>query len=219
MEPIEIAFLKQLADEMLNEFQLVERLRKFGEVRLHGAYEMDLMTWPEIDVWLLNSDVKSEMTWQMIGDLACVVPPTHVHVVNQLDHSLSMTPPDSITIDYRFIWRNVEWKLDICVGSYQRHIGGLAYLDQVKPQLMPEKREAILAIKQLATASPVYRKSRWKYVNGRSQFKSIDIYRAVLVDGVRTPREFADYLWRHARIEVSQDFGLQPGTFSIVASP
>lgn len=210
---------KQLANEMLRECRVVETLDKYGEVRLHGAYEMDLMTWPEVDVWVLNDEFQASMTWDMIGDLARTASPTHVHVINQIDHALEMTPPYSVSVDYRFYHRGMEWKLDVCAGSHQRHAGDLEYLDHVRPQLTPEKREAILALKHLAAASSAYRKSRWRYTSGRHQFVGIDIYRAVLVDGIRSPAEFAAYLWQHRGIDVSHDFGVLPGSISIIASP
>lgn len=112
--------MQNQADEILREQHAIEILGKYGDVHLHGSYKLDLMTWPEIDIWILSDDFQSSMAWDIIKDLANAVPPTHVHVINQFDHQLGRTPPDCISIDYRFLHEQVEWKLDICASSYAR---------------------------------------------------------------------------------------------------
>ncbi|MBX3427570.1 MAG: hypothetical protein KF688_17960 [Pirellulales bacterium] len=211
--------LKQAADAMFADLELLDLLQRHGDLRLHGAYEMDLMTWPEIDVWIFNDAFASADAWKLVGALAEVAPPTHVHVINQLDHDLGKTPPDCVSIDYRFRYGDLQWKLDICIGSAARHEPGLEYLKHVVPQLTSEKRAAILAIKELAMRSRWYRKSRWYYAQGQKQMIGVDIYRAVLFEGVQTPAEFVNFIWQHKGIDISADFGLPPGAFSIVASP
>ena len=116
--------LKQAADAMFADLELLDLLQRHGDLRLHGAYEMDLMTWPEIDVWIFNDAFASADAWKLVGALAEVAPPTHVHVINQLDHDLGKTPPDCVSIDYRFRYGDLQWKLDICIGSAARHGGG-----------------------------------------------------------------------------------------------
>jgi len=87
---------QQQADHMLRECRIVETLERYGDVFLHGSYQMGLMTWPEIDVWLLNDEFRSQQAWDIVGELAKTVSPTHIHVINQLDHDLGRTPPDAI---------------------------------------------------------------------------------------------------------------------------
>jgi hypothetical protein len=93
--------MRNQADEMLTECRVVDILSKHGDVRVFGSYELDLMVWPEIDVYVINPQFHPPMAWDIVKDLSQVVPPTVVFVANQIDHALGLTPVKSVAVDYR----------------------------------------------------------------------------------------------------------------------
>jgi hypothetical protein len=77
-----------------------------------------------------------------------------------------------------------NWKLDIWFVDEPERQPDLAHLRWMQERLTPEIRTTILAIKSAWASRPEYGKS----------VMSVDIYRAVLDDGVRTLEKFDAWL-------------------------
>jgi hypothetical protein len=198
--------MREQANQMLAEVQILDVLSKHGDARIFGSYELDLMAWPEIDIWITNPDFRPPMAWDIVKDLSQVASPTFVFVANQVDHALGMSPTKAVTVDYRFKHRDTHWKLDIGISTGEEPVKAFAFHDTVKEKLTPATRALIKTIKERTVDSPKYLKGKWGFTSQANTFRSFDIYLAVLRDGVKTPQEFAHYLWEQRGIDVRADF-------------
>ena len=52
--------IRKEADELLNKYQVVEALSKYGQVKFTGSYELDLMYKRDIDISLINDNLTVE---------------------------------------------------------------------------------------------------------------------------------------------------------------
>jgi hypothetical protein len=191
---------------MLTECRILEILASHGDVRVFGSYELNLMAWPEIDIWVTNPRFRPAMAWDVIKDLSESVPPTVVFVANQIDHALGMSPLKAVTVDYRLKHREIHWKLDIGLSTGTEPVIAFAFHDTIKEKLTPAARRLIKTIKERTVESPKYFKGKWGFTTQANTFRSFDIYLAVLRDGVTTPQEFAQYLWERRGIDIRAQF-------------
>jgi hypothetical protein len=193
-------------------------LSKHGDVRVFGSYELDLMVWPEIDIWITNRQFEPPMAWDIVKDLSQVVSPTIVFVGNQVDHALGISPVKAVTVDFRFKHRDTHWKLDMGISTGEEPVKAFAFHDAVKQKLTPATRALIQTIKERTVDSPKYLKGKWGFSSQANTFRSFDIYLAVLRDGVSTPQEFAQYLLQTRGIDARQELSSAPNSH-LVGSP
>jgi hypothetical protein len=201
--------MRAQADQMLAECRIVEILSKHGEVRFFGSYALDLMAWPEIDVYVLNPDFRPPMTWDVLKDLSEAVAPTVVFVGNQIDHRLAINQCDGVMmVDFRFKHRETHWKMDISLSAGKQQNDAFPIHNTIKERLTPESSSLIRKIKELCVDSPRYLKSKWGFTSTEKNFWSYHVYTAVLRDGVSSPEEFAKYLLETRGIDLRTDFAV-----------
>jgi hypothetical protein len=88
----------------------------------------------------------------------------------------------------------------------------------VRETLTPATRSLIKEIKERTVESPKYLKAKWGFTTQANTFRSLDIYLAVLRDGVRSPQEFAQYLLQERGIDARAELGASPVQPSITRS-
>ena len=79
-----------------------------------------------------------------------------------------------------------EWKIDVSLWSPQAPPGPSAHAEELRRRLTPETRLAVLWIKDVWHRLPSY----------PERVSGMDVYEAVLEQGVRTPEQFGGYLRR-----------------------
>jgi hypothetical protein len=57
--------IRQEADKLQHENKLLEILSQFGRPHISGSYELDLMTWRDLDIYLQSEgiDEKCSLKW------------------------------------------------------------------------------------------------------------------------------------------------------------
>jgi hypothetical protein len=169
---------------MLTECGIIDALKESGEPYIHGSYEMDLMTWPEIDIYLLIKDFQSRHLYNIIQRLHDCIPPKDVMIINQIDHERRYGPGGCIIVDYHFVYRNTEWKLDLAFADKDAYHWVHDYNASLLGRMNEQQHAIIKSIKQKAVHSPYYRRANWFFIQRGRFFYSGDIYRAVLDNGV-----------------------------------
>lgn len=178
----EARFVQAMA--ILEELKLLDRWSRVGTPCIVGAMAYGLQVAPDIDMEIFCKRPTVEAGFKLLAEVAVHPRIRKVRFANELDG-----PDQGLYFQLRYLHESgEEWKLDMWLLATD-HPGPLSR-DLVTPMrraLTDESREAILAIKeQLRAAGHPY--------------LSIDIYRAVLDDGVRSPEEFLAW---HQRVKPS----------------
>lgn len=61
--------LKRTADKILEESDLINTLREYGDVKIVGSYKYNLMTNGDIDIYVLNEDPSKELAINVLNKL------------------------------------------------------------------------------------------------------------------------------------------------------
>lgn len=210
---VEPTDMKRLADAMLAEYGIIPALAQFGETYLHGGYEMDLMVWPEVDVYLLFTGFRSDQVYPVIQRLHECCPPSSVLVLNQVEHERRYGPGGCVIVDYRLVHAGLSWKLDLCMADKVSFAWVRDYNAALRQKMTPAQHAMIRNIKTVAVQSPHYRRANWEFIKRDRFFYSGDIYHAVLEHGVIDFDGFATHLERTRgfRLDVESKAGTKDG--------
>lgn len=181
MKPLErAAKLKQEADHLLQEIQLEELCRPIGKITPTGSYSLDLMIYPDIDLYL--PPAKPRQLFEIASNLVENHPVRRVNFIRggskPLKDALYIKP----VIDLGTWGR--PWKIDIWAVDLNFIEEKTAELKHYKIQMTPKLRELILNYKY----SILNQEGRTPIMSG------IHIYRAVFDLKLRKFSELTQYL-------------------------
>lgn len=74
-----------------------------------------------------------------------------------------------------------SWRIDLTLWLHDPHLNVTRWHEELRERITAEQRGAVLRIKEVWHRRPAY----------PDQVGGLDIYTAVIDDGVRTPRQFA----------------------------
>jgi hypothetical protein len=188
MKPIErSAKLKKEADDLLREIKLEELCRDIGALTPTGSYYLDLMIYPDIDVYL--PPARPRQLFEIAAHLVENHPVVRVNFLNggsgPLKNALYIKPVIAVGE-----WGR-PWKIDIWSVAQTYIEEKKAELGSFKERMTPEQRELILEYK-------------YSIINeeGRTpMFSGIYIYQAVIDRGLRKFSDITEYL-RENSIEI-----------------
>ncbi|MBN1876410.1 MAG: hypothetical protein JXA33_19455 [Anaerolineae bacterium] len=173
--------VKKTADLVLQQSQILETLCKFGEPRLTGAYALNLMYAPDIDIDVITADPKTVSRAVLdnlldqdffqryeYGDFA------RWHFPNR---------PKGYILALQIPVETVRWEVEVWF-LYEASKQEQALMELVREQLTPETREIILNLKHQ------------KHITGISKhdISSADIYYGVLRHHLYTLDEIAAHI-------------------------
>ena len=178
------AWLQEQAQAVVARRHLLEILSGSGRPEFVGSYRMGLMVWPDLDITVVTPG-----TPDLDAALAAVprlMKEAGARKLNIDDHRSGDRPglPAGIYLGPDLVHDGIAWQVDIWLMDEAAARDRLAFTDRIVARLTDERRRAILAIKQVAAASDVYHRG----------VSSVDIYTAVLDDGVASPEEFVAWL-------------------------
>jgi hypothetical protein len=181
------AKLRSAADRLLAELDLAGLFADIGPVLLTGSYVSGLMTWPELDVMLLARPDFSPH--DMLGLLRRVVDLQGVTGFDYRDERGAKRPTEHIRDERYHVGITVDrddepWHIDLSVWLHDIHANVTEWHEQLRDDITPEQRAAVLLIKDVWHRRPEY----------PDQVGGLDVYTAVREDGVRTPEQFAAWL-------------------------
>jgi hypothetical protein len=191
--------LRAEATAILEELGLYILLQTFGRVVVHGSYELDLMVWRDLDIYLCL--IPGTATFQLSGffelgaRVAELLPAHRMHFRNEL-----AAPTDGLP---KGLYWGVHlregpygpWKIDIWAIDADELARLTEYQQSVARQLTPESRRVILEIKSLLHNHSEYRRG----------FGARQIYDAVLSSGVRDIAGFVAYLREKNGLEIDAE--------------
>ena len=173
---------KRIAESVLADLDLVGKWRRFGRPVLVGAFAYDLLVDPDIDMEVYCPDLRIGHGFQVIGECALN------HKITKTQFSNELAGRDK-ALYWQLQYRQddgTEWKIDIWSAPEDYDLPRSENLvDPMRASLTPETRKAILELKLLRTQ------------DSRLHCPSVDLYRAVLDDGVHTADDLHMWLKSH----------------------
>jgi hypothetical protein len=184
------AALQAEAAAILSELDLQASLTDVGPVLLAGSFVSGLMVWPELDVMVCASP-----TFTPAAVLRLLRRFVDLPGVVGFDYRDERGPrsPTGTARDERYqvviaLARNDRrWRIDLTIWLNDPHSNVTAWHEALRDTVTAEQRSAILRIKDVWHRLPGYPDS----VGG------LQIYQAVLDDGIRSPQQFAGWLAAH----------------------
>ncbi len=173
---------RQTAEAILRDLDLMSRWRQFGRPVLVGALSFDLAVAPDIDMEVYCPELKIEHGFEVLRECALNARVTSALFLNALN-----------TPDQALYWQlkcrgddGAEWKIDMWSAPEDYPLPrGEHFVGPMQQALTPETRMAILTLKEARAAGEL------------PGFLSIDLYRAVIDDGVRTTDQWRQWQQTH----------------------
>ena len=75
--------IKKEADQLLYEKGLFAVLQKFGTPHITGSYELNLMTWRDLDIYLESNKISEKDFFQLGGEVSSCLQPIKMHFRNE----------------------------------------------------------------------------------------------------------------------------------------
>ena len=179
------------AQKILRGMGLLDCLETIGEPHVIGSCRMDMMAWNDLDIDVENSAMTREKLYALTAWVLETFRPTWYEA------------NEEITDEGKTVWFHgfeatidgEKWNFDLWFFDRETIEKAEAYCDRVAAaaDAVPGARDAIVTIKQELIG-------RGRY--GFDDYASMDVYRAVLEQGIRTTDELlARYVKRENRID------------------
>jgi hypothetical protein len=172
------------------DLRLDELLTPVGQVNRVGSAALGLMVRRDLDLTVVCTRLALEPV-AAVGARLAAHPRVHTVTFRNDSRQWKTNPnyPDGLYlgVGYRSP-ANDDWTLDIWFVDEPERQPDLAHMRSIPAKLTPEARATILRVKSAWAARPEYGKT----------VRGVDIYTAVLEDGVRTLEEFDAWLGRRS---------------------
>lgn len=180
-DPLERAGRLHLeACQLMESIRLMEALQPFGEVFLTGSYFLDVMVYPDLDLYVPMTSIAN--IFAAAGKMAGNPGVIRVTFENE-EHPIL---PGGLYLNLRVNLGNWgrPWKVDIWWLEEDLIREKREIMNHFKQRLTPELRQQIIRYKNNLINT-----------NGRTpQFSGYFVYRAFLDEGLRDPVEITGYL-------------------------
>jgi len=168
---------KVQADRLLYEFGLLDRLEEIGDAHIIGSYRMDMMAWNDLDIDIDNSTMSLEKLHALSAFIIRVF------------HPVWYEAKEEITAEGKTIWfhgfetiiTGELWNVDLWFFDKETIAVAEQYCDDIRLSASPEQKDCIVRIK-----SELLRRGLYSF----EQYRSVDVYKAVLEDRVTSVEEF-----------------------------
>jgi hypothetical protein len=180
------------ADEILQTRGLRALLSNFGKVYTTGSYNLGLMTWRDLDLYLVKDGLTIAEFFDMGSRIAKLLSPTRMSFRNERIAQTEGLPQGLYWGVYTPTVGHELWKIDIWGIGQAEYAPLEAYCDRIAARLTPAARRPIMEIKTECCQKPGYRRT----------FFSTDIYAAVLEHGVVDIDGFRTFLRKEKGCEL-----------------
>lgn len=168
---------KAQADRILYEFGLLKKLEEIGAAHIIGSYRMDMMAWNDLDIDIENDT----MSLDKIYDLTSYILETF--------HPVWYEAKEEVNDEGKTVWfQGFEtritgelWNMDLWFFDKETIDKAERYCDNISNNATPEQRETMIQLKTELIAKELY---------SFEQYKSLDVYKAVMEENVKTIDEF-----------------------------
>ncbi|MCQ2514567.1 MAG: hypothetical protein MJ089_05710 [Ruminococcus sp.] len=169
---------KTYADKILYELGLLKKLEEIGKSHIIGSYKMNMMAWNDLDIDIENDT----MSLEKLHELSAFIIKTF--------HPVWYEAKEEIISGKRVWFHGFEtmitgelWNVDLWFFDKEAILDAEKYCDAILENTNQTQKDAIINIK-----SELIEKGLYSF----EQYKSIDVYKAVIENNVRTIGEFLE---------------------------
>ncbi len=159
--------------ELLNTSGIVEIISAYGVIETEGSYVYGLMTHPDIDLAIIQDDPTKESFERMVVELTACAGVHNIKTSDRVngEHGVKKAIK-GYWVGLLLAWRGTEWHLDIWYQKPEWRNDKTALWLEKFSALTPEKRVAILRMKEDLRA-------QGRYGVGK-EFVGVDVYKTIL---------------------------------------
>lgn len=168
---------KEKAEHILQSSGLLEHLRAYGVPHIIGSCRMDMMAWNDIDIDIENDGMNLEKLYRLTGFILETFHPSWYEGKEE-------TGGDGKTVWFQGFEALIEgerWNFDLWFFDRETIEKAEALCDGIAAKSTPAQRDSILAIKRGLIAQGLY---------AFDKFHSMDVYKAVLEEGIQDTQGF-----------------------------
>jgi hypothetical protein len=181
--------LQAEAREVLGELDLAALAAGIGPLLLAGSFVSGLMCWRELDVMLLvGRDFSPQdalrLAQRIVGQAA--VTSLEYHDERGARSPTGQVRDERYHVSFTVDRAGQSWRIDLTLWLHDAHLNVTRWHEELRERITAGQRSAVLRIKDAWYRRPDY----------PDQVGGLDIYTAVINDGVRTPDQFAAWLGR-----------------------
>ena len=170
---------KEKADGILESSRLLEHLEKYGRPHVIGSCRMDMMAWNDIDIDIENQGMSLEKLYQLTS------------YIIETFHPFWYEAKEEVTAEGKTVWFHgfeavvdgALWNVDLWFFDRETIREAERYCDTIAQAAGPVQREEIAAIKRALIERGLY---------AFDKYGSMDVYRAVLEEKIKTVEEFLE---------------------------
>ena len=179
----EIVSIHAQADKLLNYFGLLSVLKKYGNVYLVGSYQMDMMVWNDLDIYIEYEKSVIEKFYDLINDINTTLKPFCFEGMQDISNK-------NIYYGFETYITGERWNVDIWVKDKVEIANTQTYCSDIVNLVNnnPYYKNAITGIKQYLIAQGLYGFDK----SPKKHYHSKDIYDAVLKEEILTVKEFIE---------------------------
>ncbi len=171
---------KNNANKILYDFGLLNELNNYGTPYIVGSYAMDLMAWNDLDIYVSNESMSTEKLYDLTSFILNTFQPVWYEAKKEVS--------DGKTVWFHGFETKILGELynvDVWFFDKDTITKALDFSMNIKKKLLvnPELKEIVIKIKQSLIANEQY---------GFDKFSSIEIYKAVFEDKIRSYKEFIE---------------------------
>ena len=170
---------KEKADGILESSRLLEHLEKYGRPHVIGSCRMDMMAWNDIDIDIENQGMSLEKLYQLTS------------YIIEIFHPFWYEAKEEVNDEGQTVWfqgfeamiDGERWNFDLWFFDRETIEKAEAFCDGIAARATAAQKEQIIGLKQELIARDLY---------AFDKFHSMDVYRAVLEEGVAAIEEFLE---------------------------
>lgn len=167
---------KQNADRILYEFGLLQKIEGIGKAHIVGSYRMDMMAWNDLDIDIENDTMSLDKMYDLSMFIMKTFHPVWYEAKEVNDGGKQAWFHGFETRITGELWNVDLWFFDVNTISKAE-----GYCDNIASKTSQAQKDAIVSIKSELISRGLY---------PFEQYKSIDVYNAVLENNVKNADEF-----------------------------
>lgn len=172
---------KEKADYFLYECGLLQELKKYGVPHMIGSYRMDMMAWNDLDIDIENEGMSLGKLYQLTTFLL------------EKFHPVWYEAKQEVNAEGKTVWfHGFEtmmggelWNFDLWFFDAETIARAEAFCDETAKRISEREgwKEAVVRMKEELIARGLY---------SFEKYTSMDVYRAVLEQGILTVEDFLE---------------------------
>ena len=168
---------KTAADRLLYELGLFDKLAEIGKTHIIGSYRMDMMAWNDLDIDIENEAMSLEKIYEL-----------STFIINTF-HPVWYEAKEEVNADGKKVWfhgfetmiTGELWNVDLWFFDKETIAEAENYCDNIADNTSQAQKDTIVSIKSELIERGLY---------SFEQYKSVDVYKAVMESNVRNVDEF-----------------------------